>query len=279
MAEIGQYNLIKVSRMVDFGLFLDDEEDGDILLPKRYIPAGTKVGDMLKVFVYLDSEDRIIATTETPKAQAEQFACLDVIEVNRVGAFLDWGLPKDVLLPFREQKKEPKVGDKVFVFIYFDRASDRIVASQRYEKFLSNEEKELEERQEVELIIAQKTPLGFKVIIEQCYIGLIYDNEIFSAIKVGDTTKGYISKIREDGKIDVALQKGGAEKATDLSGIILEKLRENKGFLAVHDKTDPDLIKKMFAVSKKTFKKALGTLYRNQEITISEDGIYLSEED
>ena len=279
MAKIGQYNMMQVDKLVDFGLYFMDELDGDILLPKRYIPEGTAVGDWLKVFIYLDSEDRIIATTETALAEVDQYACLEVAAVNNVGAFLNWGLPKDLLLPYREQKGEPKVGQKVFVFVYFDKESERIVASMRYEKFMSGEEKTFEERQEVELRIAEKTPMGFKAIIDNCTMGLVYENEIFTPIKVGDVVPGYIFKMREDGKIDLILQKPGAEKADSLGGLIIQKLKESNGFLPVHDKTDPELIKKMFGSSKKTFKKALGGLYRNQEISIAADGIYLQGEE
>jgi predicted RNA-binding protein (virulence factor B family) len=275
MVEIGKTNTLKVVKEVDFGLYLDGDDLGEILLPKRFVPADAEVDHYLDVFIYIDSEDRVIATTQEPLAQVGDFAMLKVVAVNQVGAFLDWGLMKDLLVPYSEQKDEMQEGRPYLVYVYLDEDTERIVASAKISKFLDNIPVDYEEGQEVELMIAGKTDLGMNVIINNAHMGLIYENEIFQPIKPGQRLKGYIKKIREDEKIDVSLQKAGYERVTGVAGEILEKLRNSGGFLEANDKSSPESIKHMFGVSKKVFKKAIGSLYKERLIIIEEKGIRL----
>ncbi|MGE0078546.1 MAG: S1 RNA-binding domain-containing protein [Bacteroidales bacterium] len=275
MAKIGEYNCLRVKKLVPFGVYLDGEDHGEILMPSRYVPQDCKVDDMVDVFIYLDSEDRIIATTEKPYAIVGEFALLRVVAISKMGAFMDWGLPKDLLVPFREQKKEMREGEEYIVFIYFDFESKRIVASAKIEKFLDNTLPEFTIGQEVDLIIINESDLGFNAIIDQTHTGVIYKNEVFQPLKKGDKLKGYIKKVREDEKIDLVLQKPGYEKVDSVSQEILEKLRQNNGFIAITDKSDPDDIYNFFHISKKTFKKAVGNLYRERLISLEDNGIRL----
>ena len=278
MLQIGKYNDLTVVKAVDFGLYLDGGEAyGEVLIPGRYVPEGTAPGDSLHVFIYMDSEDRIIATTEKPAATVGEFAVLKVVSVNKVGAFLDWGLPKDVLLPFREQKGKLMEGDEVLVYLYYDKGSRRIAASSRYEKFLGHEQKDFQPLQEVELLIAEKTDMGYKAIIDGSAIGVLYHNEIYSPVKVGDRVQGYINKVREDDKIDLYLQKPGFEKIDDLGREIIERLKAApKGFLPFTDKSSSEDIMREFHASKKTFKKSIGQLYKFRKISITDEGIKLT---
>jgi predicted RNA-binding protein (virulence factor B family) len=278
MAEIGKQNTLKVNREFDFGVYLDGEELGDILLPRRYVPDNYKSGDRIEVFIYFDSEDRIIATTEEPYAMAGEFAMLKVVSINAVGAFLDWGLQKDLLVPFREQKLKMEVGKQYLVFIYIDHASNRIVASTKIDKFLDNIPAEYHESQEVDLIIANKTEIGYKAIINNSHWGIIYKNEVFCRLEKGQRLKGYVKKIRYDEKIDLCIDKPGFKKVDDLSGIIIKALREKGGFIALSDQSPAEHIYNIFGVSKKTFKKAIGVLYKKRVISIGNDGIKLIEE-
>ena len=275
MLEIGRTNTLRVVKEVDFGLYLDGGEHGEILLPKRYVPEGTEPDHFIDVFIYNDSEGRLIATTEEPKAEVGEFAVMKVAETTSVGAFLEWGLQKDLLVPFREQKEEMHKGLSYLVYVYLDEDTDRIVASTKVNHFLNNIPPDYEEGQEVDLIIANKTELGINVIINSLHTGLLYKNEIFQELKPGEKIKGYIKKVREDDKIDVSLQKAGYERVTGIAGEILDKLRSSGGFIEANDKTSPETIKHMFGVSKKVFKKAIGALYKDRLIIIEEKGIRL----
>lgn len=273
MVEIGRTSTCKVVKIVDFGVYLDGEDFGEILMPKRYVPENCKVDDMIEAFIYLDSEDRLIATTEKPLVQVGEFAYLNVVATTKVGAFLDWGLPKDLFVPFREQKQKMEEGKSYMVYVYYDYDSDRIAASAKLDKYLDNLPPEYIEGESVNLKIAQKTDLGYKAIINELHWGIIYKNEIFTDIKLGMEVKGYIKKIREDEKIDLSLQRAGHEKIYDLSDIILMKLRDNNGVLNISDKSPAEEIYAEFGVSKKNFKKAVGNLYKKRLIKISEKRI------
>jgi len=273
---IGKYNTLRVVKEVDFGVYLDGGEDfGEILLPIRYVPPGLKPEDEIEVFIYLDSEDRVIATTEEPYAQIGEFAYLEVVSVNKTGAFLDWGLMKDLMVPYREQAERMKEGEKYVVYVYLDDESRRIVATSKLNSALDNLMPEYEEGEEVQLMVIDKTDLGYKVAVNNLHSGILYHNELFKPIKIGDKTSGYIKKIREDDKLDVILEKPGYEKIGGLAGEILEKLKEKDGFLPVYDKSPAELIYKLFGTSKKNFKKAIGTLYKQRIISIEDEGIKL----
>lgn len=276
MIEIGKVNTLKINKEVDFGLYLDGGADfEEILLPKRYVPSDAEVDNYLDVFIYLDSEDRIIATTETPLAEVGQFAYLKVVDTTDVGAFLNWGLMKDLMVPFRQQRTEMKVGLSYLVYVYLDEETDRIVASSKIEYFLDNVPSEYEEGQEVDLIIGHESDLGIKVIVNGVHTGLIYHNEIFQPLKPGEHVKGFIKNIREDDKLDIALQKQGYDHVEGIAGEILNKLEAAGGFIEANDKSTPESIKHMFGVSKKVFKKAIGGLYREKLITLEKTGIRL----
>lgn len=273
--ELGKYNQLEVVKEVDFGLYLDGGDDGEILLPARYVPEGTKVGDMLNVFIYLDNEERLVATTLDPYAQVGQFAYLEVAWVNQYGAFLNWGLMKDLFVPFREQKMKMQVGRKYIVHVHLDDESYRIMASAKVEHFLSEETPEYEIGEEVNILVWQHTDLGYKAIIDNKYSGLLYENEIFQPISIGMQLKAFIKQVREDGKIDLELQQGGMKKVKDFSETLLAYIKEQRGFIRFTDKSDAEQIYKTFGVSKKTFKKAVGDLYKQRLIVLEPNGIYL----
>jgi len=275
MVEIGKLNTLRVIKEVDFGLYLDGGEHGEILIPKRYVPENCKPEDNIEVFIYLDSEDRIIATTEKPYIKVGEFAMLKVVAVNQMGAFLDWGLPKDLLVPFREQKQKMEEGKWYVVTAYLDYDSKRLVASAKIDKFLDNLPPEYEAGEEVDLLISGESDLGFNAIINSKHLGVLYKNEVFQPLKKGDRIKGFIKKVREDEKIDLILQKPGYQKVDDISLRIVDVLKEHGGFIAITDKSDPDTIYNLFGVSKKTFKKAIGALFKLRIISIEEKGIRL----
>ncbi len=276
MAEIGRTNSLRVVREVDFGVYLDGEELGEILLPEKYLPKGWKVGDIMEVFIYLDSEDRLVATTERPFAEVGDFAFLKVVDLGPVGAFLGWGLPKDLLVPFREQKEKMAKGREYVVFVYLDK-SNRIAASSRLDRFLGKEPASFQADEEVELLICDQTDMGYKAIINGAHGGVLYKNEVFQSLKNGQQIRGFIKKVRDDGKIDLSLQKPGPKKVDELSGKILNALKEEGGFLSVTDKSLPKVINALFGCSKNTYKKAIGGLYKKRLITIEERGIRLCE--
>lgn len=279
MVEIGKYNTLTVVKVVDFGVYLDGGEWGEILMPKEYVPANCFPDDEVNVFVYFDSEDRIVATTEVPAVQVGEFAYLKVVAVSQVGAFLDWGLRKDLLVPFREQRDPMVEGKYYLVYAYEDKASHRIAASTKIDKYLDQIFPEYEPKQEVNLLIARKTDLGYAVIINNEHWGLVYDNEIFQPLKIGQRTKGYIKAIREDEKLDVSLQAPGYAKIEGLAGIVLEKLKDYNGVLDLSDKSEPEEIYRVFGCSKKNYKKALGTLLKQGFIEISDKEVRLKSED
>jgi predicted RNA-binding protein (virulence factor B family) len=277
MVEIGKWNLMRVVKILDFGAYLDGgEEHGEILMPIRYVPVDCKIDDEVDVFVYLDSEDRIIATTEKPLAQVGDFALLEVVSVSGIGAFLIWGLMKDLFVPFREQRQKMEEGYSYVVHIYLDEVSGRIVGSAKVEDFLDKTPHEFTEGQEVDLILYSHTDIGYKAIINNTHTGVVYNSDVFRELERGEKTKGYIKRIREDKKIDLIIDKPGYEKVDEVSKNILDKLKEEKGFIALVDKSPAEDIYKMFGISKKTFKKAIGGLYKSRLITIEETGIKLN---
>ena len=273
--ELGKFNQLEVVKQVDFGMYLDGGEEGEILLPTRYVPEDCKVGDWLNVFLYLDNEERLIATTLTPLVQVGEFACLEVSWVNQFGAFLNWGLMKDLFVPFSEQKMKMQVGNKYVIHAYIDDESFRIVASAKVDRYLSKEKSPYQPGEEVNILIWQKTDLGFKAIIENMYSGLLYDSEIFQTLHTGDTLKAYIKQVREDGKIDLILQKPGFEKVDDFSKTLYHYIADHGGRIGLNDKSPAEEIYDVFGVSKKTFKKAVGDLYKKRLILLHEDGIEL----
>lgn len=273
--ELGKFNQLEVVKQVDFGMYLDGGEEGEILLPTRYVPEDCKVGDWLNVFLYLDNEERLIATTLTPLVQVGEFACLEVSWVNQFGAFLNWGLMKDLFVPFSEQKMKMQVGNKYVIHAYIDDESFRIVASAKVDRYLSKEKAPYQPGEEVNILIWQKTDLGFKAIIENMYSGLLYDSEIFQTLHTGDTLKAYIKQVREDGKIDLILQKPGFEKVDDFSKTLYHYIADHGGRIGLNGKSPAEEIYDVFGVSKKTFKKAVGDLYKKRLILLHEDGIEL----
>ena len=274
MAEIGVLNNLRVVKEVDFGVYLDGGEHGEILLPRRYVPENCKVDDNIRVFIYLDSEDRLIATTERPYAMVGDFALLKVVAVESAGAFLDWGLPKDLLVPFSEQSPIMEEGKSYVVRVYVDK-SNRIAGTTRLDRYLDNDPGNFHVSQKVELLICNQTDIGYKAIINGTHWGVLYYNEVFQSLKSGQKTKGYIKKVRDDNKIDLSLQKLGYEKVDDITETILGVLKEQGGFISVSDKSTPETIHKLFGVSKKTYKKAIGAIYRKRLITIENNGIKL----
>ncbi|KPY28411.1 CvfB family protein [Pseudomonas syringae] len=277
MALIGRYNSLQIVKHTNFGLYLDGTQDGEILLPNRYIPKDvpTEDEDWLNVFVYLDSEDKLLATTEKPKVQVGEFASLKVVEVNSIGVFLDWGLPKDLLLPYSEEKRTLQAGDYCVVHVYLDKHTRRITATARLDRYLDKTPANYSVGQEVDLLVAEATDMGFKAIINNKHWGLIHKNEVFKFMRAGKQEKGYIKEIRSDGNISLSLQPVGAEAASSLNSKILAKLRENDGTLPVSDKSDPQVISGLFGVSKGNFKKAIGALYKQGQIVIHADRIEL----
>ena len=276
MIEIGRINLLEVLREVEHGMYLDGEELGEILLPAKYIPQGTGAGDIIEVFLYNDSEDRIIATTQTPYAMVGEFAYLKVVSLSPYGAFLDWGLSKDILVPFREQKERMQEGRSYVVYLYLDEQSGRIAASSKLDKFISRQKnRHYEAGQEVSLLIYNESDMGYNAIVDNCCWGLLYHNELFQELHEGQEIKGFIAKVRDDGKIDLTLQKAGYKKVDSLALHILDVLKENNGFMAVSDKSDPQIIYQVFGMSKKNYKKSVGALYKKKLVSIDNDGIRL----
>lgn len=276
MTQLGQYNRLEVLKTVDFGAYLDGgEEFGEILLPQRYVPQGLEVGQLITVFLYTDSEDRMIATTEKPKAVVGEFAFLKVVSESAFGVFLDWGLPKDLLLPIREQTRYLKVGESCLVRLYIHDQSHRIAATQKFNRFLKKTSKEFRSSEEVSVTIIGKTDLGYSAIVNGTHLGLFFEEHVFESLQEGDVRKAYIKQIREDGKIDLSLTQAGYEKVDSLSKSILVKLQEENGFLDLTDNTPPDVIYHRLKMSKKNFKKAIGTLYKQRRIRIEENGIRL----
>jgi len=275
MIKIGQYNNLRISKFVDFGLYLDDGDGGEILLPKRYIPENVDVDDDIDVFIYVDSDDTLIATTLKPLAIVGEASYLRVAEINDVGAFLDWGLSKDVLVPYGEQHREMEVGRSYIVYLYIDKYADRIVASSKINKFIKDEATCYEQNQEVDLMIAGKTDLGYKAIINNQHFGMLFESDVFQDLKFGLKLKGYIKNVRDDNKIDLTLKLTNKESRDSLTEKIIHHLKNNDGQSTITDKSRPEVIYKQFAVSKSNYKKALGGLYKKRIISIDKDKITL----
>jgi predicted RNA-binding protein (virulence factor B family) len=275
MVEVGKMNKLAIVRSTDFGLIFDGMQLGEILMPKRYVKPAWKIGDKIEVFIFLDSEDRLTVTNLRPKAQVGEFALLRCKDATPVGAFLDWGLPKDLFVPFREQRVKMKKGESYLVYIFYDKASGRIVASSKLDKYLKESKRFYKIGEEVELTAWQMSDLGCKFIINNERWGMVFHNEIFQPLNRGQKLKGYIKKVRPDGRIDLALQKPGYEKVTQLTDVILNHLKANDGFMPITAKTPPQEISALFGVSKKTYKNAIGALYKKRLITIEDDGIRL----
>ncbi len=271
--ELGRFNRLKVVKEVPFGLYLDGGDDGEILLPARYVPEGCQPGDELDVFIYLDNEERLVATTQTPLVQVGGFACLKVSWVNQYGAFLDWGLMKDLFVPFREQKERMEVGKRYVIHAHLDNESFRIVASAKVDRYLSKEHAPYQPGDEVYIMIWQRTELGFKAIVDNEFGGLLYQDEVFRSLHVGDMLKAYIKQVRQDGKIDLSLQRKGFAAATDFAPTLLNYIRSKGGRIPLNDKTPAEEIYATFGVSKKVFKKAVGDLYKKRLIRLDTDGI------
>ncbi len=274
MITLGTYNTLEILRDTSVGLFLGDGEGNDILLPNKYVPENYEIGQELTVFCYLDHSERPVATSLEPDILVNEFQLLKVVEVNEFGAFMDWGLEKHLLVPFREQRDKMQEGHWYVVYCYLDQQSNRLVGSNKIDRFLSNDTLSVKEDDVVDLLVSRKTELGYEVIINNLHKGLVYNNEIFKSISIGDNTKGVIKKIRPDHKIDVSLQPLGEKILEPAANKIYEQLMAHGGFLGLHDKSDPELIKEELQMSKKVFKKGIGTLYKARKIEIKNDGIY-----
>ena len=275
MLNIGNYNTLKIIKILSFGAYLDGGEGKEILLPTRYVPDGAQVGDEVKVFIYHDNEGRLIATTLHPKAVVGEFAFMQVKSVNTTGAFLDWGLMKDLLVPYKEQKLTMREGKWYLVYVRLDHVTGRVMASARIEKFLNNIPPKYEFNQEVSLLVADDTEIGYKVIVNNLHWGMVYHNQVFQRLEKGEHLKGYVKEIREDDKLDISLTPLGYQKVDGIAQTILQALQMQNGFLPVHDKSDPEVIYSLFRCSKKAFKQAIGALYRQHRIALEPDGIRL----
>lgn len=278
IVSIGRYNTLRATAPHTSGMALDGGALGDILLPKRYVPAGLEVGGEIEVFISLDSEDRLVATTEKPRVMAGEFASLEVVACEQVGAFLDWGMPKDLLLPFSEQRRRVRVGDRELVHVYLDDVSGRLVASARLNRFLNDVAPTYVKQGEVvELIIADKTDIGYRVIVDGRYWGLLYADAVFEDLERGGRMQGYVRTVRDDGKIDIGLHAAGYARVDAQAQKILSVLAEEDGFLPLHDKSHPEKIRMALGMSKKVFKQALGRLYKQRLVSIADDGVRLVE--
>jgi uncharacterized protein len=277
MAKLGEYNQLPVVRRAPQGLYLDGGARGEILLPQRYAPESVLPGELLEIFLYRDSEDRLVATTETPHAVVGQFACLEVVSAQPdFGAFLDWGLAKDLLLPMREQDTRVAAGERVVVYILVDPRSDRVIASTRLNRFLNQTPPEYEERQAVDLLITGETPLGYNAIVNDAHRGLLYHEGLAARLPIGLSTKGYIRTVRVDGKIDLSLDPAGYSRVRPLADQILEALTAAGGWLELDDSSPPEAVRAAFGASKKAFKQALGNLYRQRLVVFSNGGTSLA---
>lgn len=273
--EIGRFNNLQVVKIADHGVYLDGDEEGTILLPNRYVPDGLGLDDWIEVFLYFDSDDLLIATTETPKAFVGSVQLLKVIDTNRVGAFLDWGLPKDLLVPYSEQQHPMREGESYVVYVFHDHQTDRILASSKLNRYFEEEGSNFEPRQQVDLQITDKTELGYKAIINNQYLGLIFHGDAFRPLSLGERLPGYIKTIREDGKIDLIISQHSSQGDNSLEDQILAHLKRSGGASNLTDKSDPDLIYRQFKVSKKKYKNALGALYKRKLIVITREEISL----
>lgn len=277
MLELGKYSDLNVVRKTQNGIYLSDTSGNEVLLPYKFTQHEMSVGSNIRVFIYKDSEDRIVATTQIPKLQLHEFGMLKVETVNEVGAFLDWGLDKNLLVPFREQAMKMEEGRSYLIFVYLDEQTQRLAATAKLNRCLDNSELTVNVDDEVDLIMWKRSELGVKVIVNQRHEGLIFNNEFFATFKTGETLKGYVKAISEDNKLDIRIQNYGFSNIEPNAQKILERLNAEGGFLPLTDKSEPEDISARLEMSKKTFKKAIGTLYKQKQIRIEEDGIYLNE--
>jgi len=274
--KIGETNTLKIEKETAIGLFLSDDLGIEVLLPKRYLPNKFEIGDKLDVFIYRDSEDRLISTTETPRAKLNELGWMTVKSVTEAGAFLDWGLSKDLFVPLKEQIVKLKEGEEHLVYVYLDDLTQRLAASLRLERYLKDLPEGLEKGTEIKATIwKEHHPLGFQAIVNDKYLGMVYSNQIFQDLKIGDTFNAYVNAIREDGRIDVLLQKPGHESIDDASKELFDALEKNNGFLPLTDKSSPEDIYASLSMSKKSFKKAVGSLYKSRILELQKDGIKL----
>ncbi|RSD31074.1 CvfB family protein [Vibrio pectenicida] len=277
MIKVGQINHLEIVKKADFGIFLDAGDYGSSLLPNRFVPPSAEIGQFLDVFLYFDSDNQLVATTETPVAQVGEWGVMRIDGVNSIGAFADWGIKgKDLLIPFSEQRTRFIAGQNVLVYVYTDKASGRIVGTTKFNKWLDKTPSNYQCNQQVDLIIAERSDLGFKAIVEGQHWGMIFKSDVFGKLFIGKKLKGYIKAVREDGKIDLTLQKVGAAKMDDLSQKVLDLLEKKGGYLPLNDKSSPESIFSTFRTSKGTFKKTIGGLYKQGKITIEEQGIRLN---
>jgi len=275
MVAIGKRNKLEVVKLVDFGVYLDGDQYDDILLPKRYVPKDTELGDVLDVFIYLDSEDKLIATTLTPKVMLNELARLKVVSVTSAGAFLDWGLPKDLFVPFSEQQQTMEEGRPYMVYVFMDEETERLAGSSKLNRYIGKGAHSLQRGDKVELVVTQRTDLGYVAAIDNTQWGVLFHSELFRPLRIGQKISGYIKRVRDDGKIDLSLQKIGYDKVDDLSKKIINVLRAEGGFLALSDKSPASAIYEKFGVSKNAFKMTIGTLYKQRKIVIKREGISL----
>lgn len=275
MIQLGEYNTLEILRDTDPGLFLGDGEDGEVLLPNRYVPEEFEIGDKLEVFVYLDNEERPVATTDKPFITKGEFSLLRCNQVNKYGAFLDWGLVKELFCPFKEQAFKMKAGGWYLVHCYLDEDTERLVASSKTNRFLDNKELTVSKFEEVDLIVSHPSEIGMNVIVNNKHLGLVFKDDIFKDISVGDRLKGIVKKIRHDNKLDISLSQIGYRNIEPNAQHILKVLNDNSGFIPLHDKSSPEDIKEQLQMSKKSFKKAIGSLYKDRVITIDINGITL----
>lgn len=278
MLHIGQTNTLTILRNTSVGMYLGDNENAEILLPKKYIKPEFNIGDEIDVFVYKDSEDRLIATTLTPYAKVGEFAFLKVLSVSRIGAFLDWGLEKDLLVPFKEQRYKMFEGFSYVVYVYLDEVTERVVATNKFNKFLDTDNITVKQGEEVDLLVYDESPLGFNCIINNKHRGLIYNNDVYTDIQPGDKLKGYVKLIRPDKLIDLSLQPIGFKNVLSSTDVILNYLKDHNGTMPFTDKSSPEEIEKVFKMSKATFKKSIGVLYRQRKVTLEKDCVNLVKE-
>lgn len=275
--KVGQFNTLKVNRKVEFGFYLDDGAEG-ILLPKRFAPNNLNIDDEIEVFVYHDSDNRLIATTQKPKAVVGEIAKMKVVSVTKQGAFLDWGLMKDLFVPASKQVSGMRLGGEYLVMLYIDEMTGRVAATEKVENLMSNEELTVKEMESVDLLVYRTSELGYVMIINDKHIGILHGNEVFQQLEIGDKVKGFVKKIRPDNKIDLILGKPGYTKVEDESAKILRLLQENNGYLPYNDKSDPSAIYSFFGMSKKAFKMTTGNLYKQKMIQFTQTGIQLIEQ-
>ncbi|WP_298316099.1 S1-like domain-containing RNA-binding protein [uncultured Aquimarina sp.] len=279
MLKLGTYNTLEIVRERDQGIYLSDDDGNEVLLPNKYVPNEFMIRDEIKVFLYLDHEERIVATTLEPYVTVNSFAYLKCTTVSDIGAFMDWGLEKELFVPFREQASKMRIGSWYLVYVYLDEETNRLVGSSKTNAFLDNSLVLLSAYDEVDLMASHPSPYGWNMIVNQKHLGLVYEDEIFQKVTPGDQLKGFVKKVRPDGKIDLTLQRHGYRAIEPNAQQILDELKSSGGFIDLNDKSDPNDIKDVFQLSKKSFKKAIGSLYKAKKIVIEKDGIRLINED